>query len=495
MKKDNRIIIIGAGFSGQAIAKEIMKNSAHGKVIAFIDDDKDKIGTSIDDIPVFGPINIISTLFDGLKGDDALIAIPSLTHKELKRIVKIVKTAAFKRIRIVPSVSQIVSGDAHLVQTRELDPQDFLGRTPIHIDLKKTLKFLHNKRIVITGAGGSIGSELSQQLLMAGAERIYLFGHGENSIYQIDQELRRLQAAGVGEKSTIVPVIGDLQDRDYMHFIIKRLKADFIFHTAAHKHVPMMEKNPVEAVKNNVFGTKNLVDAIEAAGIGRLIFISTDKAVNPSCVYGASKKLAEMIVMGSNTKSNQFSVVRFGNVLGARGSIVPLFRNQIMDGGPVTITHPHMSRFYMTISEAVSLVLQTAGIGEHCSLYLLDMGEPIKIVDLAETMIKFYGYTTDQIPLTFIGLREGEKLHEKLHDEKFELPQKTTQDRILKIVRADGKKGAALDIDPFKIIEELEPICFLDSEKDGLYRNRQLLRKTLLKYFPTIEVPDHEPPF
>jgi FlaA1/EpsC-like NDP-sugar epimerase len=369
--KRNRIYIIGAGIAGISLAKEIKEKRIFGKVVAFLDDDPKKVGKTIDDIPIVGPLHSVAELLKTTPADEAIIAIPSATREELKNIYTILKKADFSRIRILPRISQILEGNAHLVQTREINPEDLLSRTPVKVSLKESLTYLRGKRVLITGAGGSIGSELSRQLLFGGAARLYIFGHGENSLYEIERELKILQEGGVGEKATIVPIVGELQDRDYIFFLLERLKADVIFHTAAHKHVPLLEENPVEAIKNNVFGTKNMVDASLKYKIGRFVFISTDKAVNPISIYGASKYIAEELVLNAHTNSHKgdFIVVRFGNVLGSRGSILPLFQSQIAHGGPVTLTHDEAKRFFMTIPEASSLVLKVGGTGLGGTLY------------------------------------------------------------------------------------------------------------------------------
>jgi FlaA1/EpsC-like NDP-sugar epimerase len=332
--------------------------------------------------------------------------------------------------------------------------------------------------VLITGAGGSIGSELCRQLLSGGAARLYLFGHGENSIYQIDKELRILQEEGVGEKAVLVPIIGDLKDRNYMNYLLAHLKADVVFHTAAYKHVPMMEENPVAALENNLFGTENLVIAARKHGIRRFVHITTDKAVDPVSVYGVSKYLCERLVLEESAAVNgtgiNFMVVRFGNVLGSRGSILPLFQKQIEKGGPVTVTHPDMRRWFMTIPEACSLVLKAGGVGKNGGLYLLDMGEPVRIRDLAEQLIRFYGFEPDKdIRIEYVGLRSGERLDEKLwaHDET---PVSTEFNRILKVER---KTPLPLSLKP--LMQELSPICYFDPENPGLYRNSEWLRKIL----------------
>jgi FlaA1/EpsC-like NDP-sugar epimerase len=489
-KKLKRIYIIGAGFSGAAIAEEIRGKGILGEVVAFLDDDPGKIGTHLGNVPVLGPIKDVADLLKKTPADEALIAMPSASREKLRELYGVLKKAEFTKIRILPSISQI-DDDAHLILAREIDPQDLLARSPVRINLAKSLAYLRGKRVLITGAGGSIGSELSRQLLSGGASRLYLFGHGENSIFEIDRELRILQEEGVGEKATIVPVIGDLQDREYTRFILNRLKADVIFHCAAYKHVPMMEENPVEAIKNNVFGTRNLVDASLESGTQRFVFISTDKTVDPVSVYGVSKKMAEEIVLGANGKEAlSFMVVRFGNVLGSRGSIVPLFQKQISKGGPVTITHPAMSRYFMTIPEAASLVLQTGGVGKGGNLYVLDMGEPLLIRDLAEQMIRFYGYEPEKdIPIVTIGLRPGEKLKEALWDGT-EKVESTIYPKINRIAR----NGSPLPNLP-AVMEKLRPVCFFRPETADRYRNRKILRKILKEAVPTLEGPPDEPEY
>jgi len=475
--KSGRLYIIGAGFAGQTLAKEIRTKGIFGEVVAFLDDDPEKIGRRIEDIPVLGPIRDVARLLRLHPADEAIIAIPSASREYLAELYRILKNAGFERIRILPGISQIVDGDAHLIQTRSIDPQDFLGRTPVTVNLRQSLNYLRGKRVLVTGAGGSIGSEISRQLLSAGAARLYLFGHGENSIYQIDRELRLLQEEGVGEKAILVPIIGDLKDRDYIDWLLTKMKADVIFHAAAYKHVPMMEENPVAAIDNNLFGTDNLIAAAKKHGVKRFVHITTDKAVEPVSVYGISKFLCERLALEAESENSSFMVVRFGNVLGSRGSIVPLFQKQIEKGGPVTITHPEMKRWFMTIPEACSLVLKAGGVGENGELYLLDMGEPVRIRDLAEQMIRFYGLEPEEdIGIEYVGLRPGERLDEKLVWD-FETPEPTDFDRILKVKRDEQYE---LDINALK--EELRPICRLDPSQSQKYRDSDLLRKILKKH-------------
>jgi FlaA1/EpsC-like NDP-sugar epimerase len=478
--KSEGLYIIGAGFAGQTLAREIKAKAILGKAAAFLDDDPEKIGRKIEGIPVLGPIQDVAQLLKMNPADEAIIAIPSASREYLEKLYGILKRAGFGRIRILPGISQIIEGDAHLIQTRSIDPQDLLGRTPVTVNLKQSLAYLRGKRVLVTGAGGSIGSELCRQLLSGGASRLYLLGHGENSIYLIDRELRLLQEEGVGEKATLVPIIGDLKDREYIDWLLGRLKADVIFHAAAYKHVPMMEENPAAAVENNFFGTDNLVQAARKHGVKRFVLITTDKAVDPVSVYGASKQLCERLVLEAAASSEvNFMVVRFGNVLGSRGSILPLFQRQIEKGGPVTVTHRDMRRWFMTIPEACSLVLKAGGVGENGNLYLLDMGEPVWIRELAEQLIRFYGFEPERdIKIEYVGLRPGERLDERLWGEDEE-PRHTEFSRILRVER---KRPYPDDIGSLR--EKLLPVCCFDPAQPELYRNTGFLIKTLGEAIP-----------
>jgi FlaA1/EpsC-like NDP-sugar epimerase len=484
------ITIVGAGFTGETLAREIRQKRVFGRVVAFLDDDPAKIGRRLEGVPVLGPIDAVAELVKPGPADEAIIAIPGATREQLVRIWGVLRRAGFPRIRVVPRLSQVLDAGAHLIQAREFDPEDFLARSPVKVDLRRSLAYVRGRRVLVTGAGGSIGSELCRQLLEGGAERLYLFGHGENSLYEIERELRLLQEEGVGERATIVPILGEIQDREYMAFILRRTRAAVVFHTAAHKHVPLLEANPIEAIKNNVFGTRNVVDAALKAGVERFVLISTDKAVEPAGVYGASKLLAEEIVLREGRRGRPFLVVRFGNVLGSRGSILPLFRRQILKGGPVTITHPDMRRFFMTIPEASSLVLKAGGVGAAGEVYLLDMGEDVSIRELAEQMIRFYGFEpgTD-IPVVYTGLRRGEKLVERLYADG-EQPEPTEHPRILKLQRRTLINGRINSV-----LERLAPICYHDPAQGARFRNRRALREVLHEVVPTVGPFDDEPEF
>ena len=487
LKNDVHVYIIGAGFAGQMIADELENKKIFGRVTAFLDDNPLLIGKQIKGIPIYGPISMVEVLHPSVQ-DEAIIAIPSATNERIKEIYNLLSKAGFSKIKILPSVSQIIEGKAHLVQTRQIDPQDLLGRTPIKISLKESLAYLRGKRVLITGAGGSIGSELARQLLSGGAERLYLFGHGENSIYNIDRELRILQSEGVGEKVAIVPVIGELKNKDYLEWLLPKMHIDVIFHCAAYKHVPLMEENPVAVLENNVFGTQNILDAALKANVKRFVLISTDKAVEPVSTYGVSKMLCEKLLLDYAQKAEQqntnqaFMFVRFGNVLGSRGSILPLFMEQIKTGGPLTVTSPDMQRYFMTIPEACSLVLQTGGVGKNGISYLLDMGEPIKIVDIAEQIIRFSGYEPNKdIKIKFIGPRKGERLDEPLWTQE-ENPRRTDYKKILQITSLAYTSEHLQNF-----LEELKPICFFDKNKSEFYRNKEYLKEILMKEVPSLK--------
>lgn len=484
-KVESKVYIVGAGFAGRMIAKEFNSKSFLGTVTAFFDDNKSLIGTEIDNIPVLGPIDALSNVIRVNATDQAIIAIPSATVETTKRIYENLKKIGFLQIKILPTVSQILEDDAHLVQTRDINPLDILGRTPITLNLKESLSYLKGKRVLITGAGGSIGSELARQLLSGGAERLYLFGHGENSIVNIYRELHILQNEGVGEKATIVPIIGDMKDKEYVRYIISHTHADVIFHCAAYKHVPMMEENPVAVIENNVFGTKNLIEAALEYCVERFVLISTDKAVAPVSVYGVSKMLCENIILEAAKKAKEtqaFMFVRFANVLGSRGSILPIFMEQIKNGGPITVTDKAMERYFMTIPEACSLVLQTGGVGENGKSYLLDMGEPVKIFELAKQIIKFSGFEPEKdIKIQIIGARKGERLIEPLWLDE-ENPVPTDYKKIL-CLKNPYKEKCNLD----ELISNLESICIYDENKKENFRNKELLIKILRDSVKTLD--------
>lgn len=312
----------------------------------------------------------------------------------------------------MPNIEDVMSGELEVNQLKKVEVEDLLGRDPVELDMDMILNELTNKTILVTGAGGSIGSEICRQVCNFYPERIILLGHGENSIYLINRELRNR----FGKNVDIVPIIADVQNRARMFEIMETYKPYAVYHAAAHKHVPLMEDNPEEAVRNNILGTKNTAEAAKNAEVKKFVMISTDKAVNPPNVMGASKRIAEMIIQSLNDETHRtnFVAVRFGNVLGSRGSVIPLFKSQIEEGGPVTVTHPEMTRYFMTIPEASRLVLQAGALAEGGEVFVLDMGEPVKIVDLARNLIKLSGKKEDDIRITYTGIRPGEKMFEEL---------------------------------------------------------------------------------
>ncbi|WP_368503149.1 polysaccharide biosynthesis protein [Alkalihalophilus sp. As8PL] len=415
-----RTLIIGAGSAGTMVARQLRNNNDTDlDPIGFIDDDKNKCHLEILDLPVLGNIKEIEKLVNEYSVEHIIIAIPSLGRQDMNEIIaQCTKTQA--KTQVLPKMEDLITGDVEVNQFRDVEVEDLLGREPVELDIDGIADYITNKTILVTGAGGSIGSEVCRQIARFSPKELVLLGHGENSIYAIEMELRRnlpdLQ---------ISTEIADIQDREKIFTIMATRKPHVIFHAAAHKHVPLMERNPEEAVKNNVLGTKNVAEAASAANVNTFVMISTDKAVNPTSVMGSTKRIAEMIVQHMDMISDtRFVAVRFGNVLGSRGSVIPLFKDQIKNGGPITVTDPEMVRYFMTIPEASRLVLQAGSLAQGGEVFVLDMGEPVKIVDLARNLIRLSGYTEEEIPIVFTGMRPGEKMFEELlgkdevHDEQ-----------------------------------------------------------------------------
>lgn len=428
-RKQNRLkrtLIIGAGSAGTMVVRQLLQSrESELKPVAFIDDDPRKYKLVILGIPVVGDTNSISKVVEEERIENIVIAIPTLRNHELKSIFnKCMSTKA--KTKIVPKFEDIMTGKVSISQFRDVEVEDLLGREPVQLDIESISEYVSGKTIMVTGAGGSIGSEICRQICEFTPLKVILLGHGENSIYQIDMELRNKY----GDQIELVPVIGDIQDRNTIFEIMAEFRPNVVYHAAAHKHVPLMEYNPREAVKNNVFGTKNVAEAAEAFGVHTFVMISTDKAVNPTNVMGSTKRIAEMIIQKMNQNSHtKFVAVRFGNVLGSRGSVIPLFKKQIQEGGPITVTHPDITRYFMTIPEASRLVIQAGSLALGGEIFVLDMGEPVKILDLAKNLIQLSGYTTDEIGINFSGLRPGEKMFEELLDEK-EIDQKPIFSKI-----------------------------------------------------------------
>lgn len=409
-----RTLIIGAGSAGTMVVRQLLHNNgAELLPVAFVDDDARKHNLEIMGIPIIGGIQCIEQVVKEKEIKNIIIAIPSLSKKELNKIFQeCSKTKA--KTQILPMIEDLMSGKVSVNQFRDVQVEDLLGRESVQLDTESIAEKLSGKTILVTGAGGSIGSEICRQICKFNPSQLILLGHGENSIYSIDMELKNVYR----EKIEIVPVIGDIQDRARIFSVMETFKPDVIYHAAAHKHVPLMEYNPVEAVKNNIFGTKNVAEAADTFGVKTFVMISSDKAVNPTNVMGATKRFAELIVQQMAKQSRtKFVAVRFGNVLGSRGSVIPLFKKQIQAGGPVTVTHPDMTRYFMTIPEASRLVIQAGALARGGEIFVLDMGEPVKIVDLAKNLIKLSGYSVEEVGIEFTGLRPGEKMFEELLNE------------------------------------------------------------------------------
>jgi FlaA1/EpsC-like NDP-sugar epimerase len=413
--EQSRALIIGAGAAGTMLARQLLKNNDAGiKPVAFIDDDPKKYRLQIHGLPVVGGSKRISKSVETLQIDKIIIAIPSLNKEEMKNIFEQCAGTDAKTV-IMPLIEDVMLGNVSVNQFRDVQVEDLLGREPVQLDTESISQKLTGKTIMVTGAGGSIGSEICRQVIKFHPKKIVLVGHGENSIYLIDMELRNLRI----ENLEIRPVIADIQDRARIFEVMQEHQPDVIYHAAAHKHVPLMEYNPKEAVKNNVIGTKNVAEAADTFEVGTFVLVSSDKAVNPTNVMGSTKRIAEMVIQALDEQSKtKFVAVRFGNVLGSRGSVIPLFKKQIQAGGPVTVTHPDMTRYFMTIPEASRLVMQAGALARGGEIFVLDMGEPVKIVDLAKNLIQLSGYTIEEIGINFSGIRPGEKMFEELLNEK-----------------------------------------------------------------------------
>ena len=424
----NRVLIAGAGAAGQTVLKELMSNSRLAmRAVGFVDDDPGKRGLRIGKIPVFGTLAMTPEIIGRENITEVVIAMPSAPGQVVRDVVQTALKCGIKA-RTVPTLGEILSGHVSVTALRPVEIQDLLRRDPIRTDLRQVAQLAHDRTVLITGAGGSIGSELCRQIAVLGPAKLVILGHGENPIFDILYELRRAHPA-----LDIVPVIADIRDSKRVREVFKAHRPFAVFHAAAHKHVPLMETNVVEAVTNNVLGTKNIVDTAVETDVQHFVFISTDKAVRPTNVMGASKRVAEHVVRRAALKhGTNFVAVRFGNVLGSRGSVIPTFVSQIREGGPVTVTHPEMRRFFMTIPEAVQLVLQAGALGKGGELFMLDMGEPVKVVDLARDLIRLSGLKEgEDIEIKYTGIRPGEKLYEEMFFSD-ELAERTEHPKVLR---------------------------------------------------------------
>ena len=415
MENAKPTLIVGAGAAGTLLVRQMLMHPAmRMDPIAFVDDDPDKLRKDVYGVRILGAIKDIERIVDTMGITKVVIAMPSLPIKKLNEVYDVARKTGAECV-ILPNIDDVMSGNLHVQQLRNVEIEDLLGRDPVHLDQTMIEKQLRGKNILVTGAGGSIGSEICRQVAKFKPKEIVILGHGENSIYQLNMEL-------VGKYSqhfTITPVIADVQDRKRIFEVMDKYKPDVVYHAAAHKHVPLMELNPREAVKNNILGTRNVAEAASHARVKAFVMVSTDKAVNPPNIMGATKRLCEMIVqdMAIRSEYTKFVAVRFGNVLGSRGSVIPLFKKQIAEGGPITVTHPDIVRYFMTIPEAAQLVIQAGALARGGEIFVLDMGQPVKIVDLAKNLIRLSGYDEGDIEIKFTGLRPGEKMYEELLNE------------------------------------------------------------------------------
>lgn len=429
----SRVVVVGAGDAGAMLVRELRNNQNAGlEAVGFLDDDTRKHGMRIHGVPVLGTRYDIARVARTYGIEQVIIAMPTASGKAVREIVAVCEEAGVQP-KTVPAFYELLDGTANVNQVRNVEIEDLLRRAPVRTDTAAVDRSLRGKRVVVTGAGGSIGSELCRQVLRCEPAELILVGHGETSIFETYHELLkllRMDAASTnrgsnatsdspqpaGPSTRIVPVIADIRFAERLRSVFEAYRPDVVFHAAAHKHLSLMEQNPGEAITNNVLGTKNVLDVASAFGVARLVMISTDKAVNPTSIMGASKRVAELLVhQAARRTSKAYVAVRFGNVLGSRGSVVPIFKRQIANGGPVTVTHPDVTRFFMTIPEAVQLVLQASVLGQGGEVFVLDMGEPTKVLDLAKDLIELSGLTLERdIDIVFTGLRPGEKLFEEL---------------------------------------------------------------------------------
>lgn len=464
---ERAVLIVGAGDTGVLVAKELRRHYKEKiNIVGFIDDDLAKQNLKVLGLPVLGGRNKIPETVEKYRVKEIILAIPSVEGKEIREIVDICHTTEAE-VKMLPGIYDLVEGNITVNEIRDVQVEDLLMREPVNIDLEEICGYLKDQVVLVTGAGGSIGSELCRQIISFEPKKLILLDNCENNIYDIDLELR-----GADPHIEIIPLIKDVKERLTIEEVFKEFRPSVVFHAAAHKHVPLMELNPEEAIKNNVMGTYNVAYAADKYGANRFVFISTDKAVNPVGIMGASKRIAEMIIQIMNKGSRtSFVAVRFGNVLGSRGSVVSLFKKQIAEGGPVTVTHKDMVRYFMTIPESVQLVIQAGAMAKGGEIFVLDMGEPVKIMDLAKTLIKLSGLEPGKdIDIVITGIRPGEKLFEELltaeegvnatkHKRIFVGKPNHLDDELLEMVMANLHSGVVPknEQDTVRFITELLP--------------------------------------
>ncbi|OEK36973.1 hypothetical protein ASS89_00355 [Staphylococcus saprophyticus] len=454
-------LVVGAGQGGSMLIRQMLRSQdMRMQPVLAVDDDKNKQKMTITErVKVQGYIEDIPELVKKFRIKKIIIAIPTLSQKRLNEINEICNIEGVELFKM-PNIEDVLSGEIEVNSLKKVEVEDLLGRDPVELDMALISRELTNKTILVTGAGGSIGSEICRQVSKFEPQKIILLGHGENSIYLIHQELNNTY----GNKIEFVPIIADVQSKTRIIEVMNEFKPYAVYHAAAHKHVPLMEYNPYEAIRNNILGTKNTAEAAKEAEVSKFVMVSTDKAVNPPNVMGATKRIAEMVIQNLNEENGKtsFVAVRFGNVLGSRGSVIPLFKKQIEAGGPVTVTHPEMTRYFMTIPEASRLVLQAGAVAQGGEVFVLDMGKPVRIVDLAKNLIRLSGKKEDEIGIEFMGIRPGEKLFEELLNENEIHPEQVYE----KIYR--GKVGSL----EYKLLSDLI---------DGLL-NKELPISELIKF-------------
>jgi FlaA1/EpsC-like NDP-sugar epimerase len=458
------VLIVGGGEAGQLIAKEMQRSPELGQTpIGFVDDDPRKRGMRIHGLKVLGTTNELDLVLDEVSADGVIIAIPSAPGEVRGKVVRACRDRDIP-VRTLPGVFELISGSVNLMrQVREVRVEDVLGREPVELQVKEAGGYLHDRTVLVTGAGGSIGAELCRQIARVHPRLLVMIDHAENSLFEIEREL-------IEERhfTTCESILADCKEEERMLEVMRRFRPNVVFHAAAYKHVSLTEENPLEAIRNNAIGTKVCATAAAAAGTNQFVLVSTDKAVNPRSALGASKAMAEWIVQayGRRYGNTVFCCVRFGNVLGSSGSVVPLFRKQIEKGGPVTVTDPDMARYFMTIPEAVQLIIRAGNLGREGDVFVLDMGEPVSIMDLARNMIKLSGHEPDKdIKIEIVGSREGEKLREDLFNEG-ERPVPTGAERIIKAERPP--------LDPDWVESVLEQVERIVAEGDEAYLTERI---------------------
>ena len=466
-----RVLIIGAGDAGEIIIREMNKHPELGKkIVGLIDDNPGKANLQMHGVRVLGNRYDIPKVIEKYAVDEVIIAMPSAPGKDIKEIYNLSVQTDVK-VKIVPGVYELINGNVNLNQIREVKVEDLLGREQVKLDIKRIARDVEGRTILVTGAGGSIGSELCRQIARFKPCCLLMLDIYENNLYYLDLELKKKYP-----DIEIIPIISSIRDKERLDNLFARYRPELVFHAAAHKHVPLMEYHPGEAVKNNIFGTRNLLEVADRYNVDKFVLISTDKAVNPTNVMGATKRVAEMLVQAMNKRSRtKYMAVRFGNVLGSNGSVIPLFQKQIAAGGPVTVTHEEVTRYFMTIPEAVQLVIQAAALGKGGEVFVLDMGEPVKIIDLAKDLIKLSGLKLgEDIDIEITGLRPGEKLYEELlHDTENNIS--TEHERIF-ITRLE-------EIDEAVLKKSLDSL-WLESSRDNSTAIIRLLVELVDTYKP-----------